>query len=230
MKTNKYTISALKEVIANHHRWLENKNEGKRANLSEVDLQGVDFRRLGFENINLEHACLRGANLRHSYLKEINLKNADLRNVKLLGANLENSDLRHSCLKGSNLVDANLKGVDLMGADLRDVVATTITPDNLGLEHDSELIMKVAEAALKDSASLDMSRWHTCETSHCLAGWAIHLAPNGYLISQLTSPSVAGCLLIPELSHLFFERRNKSKIIEFLKDILNEQVGKLTKQ
>ena len=31
------------------------------------------------------------------------------------------------------------------------------------------------EAASKESA-LDMSTWHTCETTHCRAGWVVTLA------------------------------------------------------
>jgi hypothetical protein len=31
-------------------------------------------------------------------------------------------------------------------------------------------------AALEAGGTLDMQSWHTCETTHCRAGWAIHLA------------------------------------------------------
>ena len=36
---------------------------------------------------------------------------------------------------------------------------------------------KVFEAASKPNA-LDMGTWHTCDTTHCRAGWVVHLAGN----------------------------------------------------
>jgi hypothetical protein len=30
--------------------------------------------------------------------------------------------------------------------------------------------------ALDDGGTLNMGDWHTCDTTHCRAGWAIHLA------------------------------------------------------
>ena len=35
---------------------------------------------------------------------------------------------------------------------------------------------KVYEAATARPESLNMSDWHTCETTHCRAGWVVHLA------------------------------------------------------
>ena len=34
---------------------------------------------------------------------------------------------------------------------------------------------KVYKAALQPK-SLDMTDWHTCDTTHCRAGWVVHLA------------------------------------------------------
>lgn len=34
----------------------------------------------------------------------------------------------------------------------------------------------VYQAASATPESLDMSTWHTCETTHCRAGWVVHLA------------------------------------------------------
>ena len=35
---------------------------------------------------------------------------------------------------------------------------------------------KVFESASKTECSLDMGQWHTCETTHCRAGWVVFLA------------------------------------------------------
>ena len=46
----------------------------------------------------------------------------------------------------------------------------------------------VYAAATSTDDSLDMSDWHTCETTHCRAGWAVHLAgKEGKELEALTS-------------------------------------------
>ncbi len=51
-------------------------------------------------------------------------------------------------------------------------------------------------AAVSQPEALDMSDWHTCETTHCRAGWAIHLAgAAGYALAQFHNPELAGMLI-----------------------------------
>lgn len=54
------------------------------------------------------------------------------------------------------------------------------------------LNQRVLEAVSKPE-SLDMSDWHTCETTHCWAGWIVHLAgEKGYeLENQMDTPFAA---------------------------------------
>ena len=60
------------------------------------------------------------------------------------------------------------------------------------------------EAALASPDALEMETWHACETTHCLAGWAVHLSGvAGKALETVTSPSVAGAILAPSLAHLF---------------------------
>jgi hypothetical protein len=47
------------------------------------------------------------------------------------------------------------------------------------------LHQKVYEAAIATPESFDMSDVHGCATTHCRAGWAVHLAgPAGYALEQ----------------------------------------------
>jgi hypothetical protein len=39
----------------------------------------------------------------------------------------------------------------------------------------ADIHQKVLEAASQPDA-LDMGAWHTCDTTHCRAGWVVHLA------------------------------------------------------
>ena len=50
---------------------------------------------------------------------------------------------------------------------------------------------KVYEAASKPGC-LAMNTWHTCDTTHCRAGWVVHLAGEaGYALEKQTSPLFA---------------------------------------
>ena len=41
-----------------------------------------------------------------------------------------------------------------------------------------------------------MNTWHTCETTHCRAGWAITLAGSkGLELETKYGPNVAGCMI-----------------------------------
>ena len=52
-------------------------------------------------------------------------------------------------------------------------------------------LREVAQHALKDETS------HTCKTTHCIAGWAIHLAgATGYDLERRVGPSNAGLILL----------------------------------
>ena len=50
---------------------------------------------------------------------------------------------------------------------------------------------RIYEAASQPGC-LNMGNWHSCETTHCRAGWAIHLAGEvGYALEKRTDPVFA---------------------------------------
>ncbi|MFA9262908.1 MAG: pentapeptide repeat-containing protein [Undibacterium sp.] len=69
----------------------------------------------------------------------------------------------NAVLSGADLRGAVLSDADLRGADLR------------GVPKIPNIHQSVYFAASADRA-LDMSTWHTCETTHCRAGWVVTLA------------------------------------------------------
>jgi uncharacterized protein YjbI with pentapeptide repeats len=102
----------------------------------------------------------------------------------LSGSNLSGSDLRDSDLSGSDLRDSDLSGSNLRGSNL---------PPAPMVER---LHGKILEAIETGAGQLEMRDWHTCETTHCRAGWAIHLAgAPGYALEKQVGPSVAGALI-----------------------------------
>ena len=91
-------------------------------------------------------------------------------------------------LRGAVLRDAVLRGAVLRDAVLTDAVLRGIpTVDNLHSE-----MLKAIEAG----GSLEMVSWHTCETTHCRAGWAITLAgAAGKALESSIGPAAAGALI-----------------------------------
>ena len=136
----------------------------------------------------LQEALARGADLRGANLRGADLSGANLRDADLSGANLRDADLR-----GAYLRDAYLRGADLSGAEW-------------GFIPDPELPRRVAERILVDpETALNMSEWHTCETTHCLAGWAVvESGAAGAALEAVTGTAVAGVMLMPSAADLFY--------------------------
>jgi hypothetical protein len=61
-----------------------------------------------------------------------------------------------------------------------------------------EIDKKVYECASKENA-LNMSNWHTCETTHCRAGWVVHLAGDeGRRLEEFHNTELAAMLIYRE--------------------------------
>ncbi len=89
---------------------------------------------------------------------------------------------------GADLSGANLSGTDLSGADLSgaNLSAIPIVPN----------IDVAILAAIEAGGALDMATWHTCQTTHCRAGWAITLAgEDGAKLEANIGPAAAGTLI-----------------------------------
>jgi hypothetical protein len=150
----------------------------------------------------------RGANLQDANLQGANLRGADLRYANLRGADLQ----------GANLQDANLQDADLRYADLHDANLWGAKLDYI--PGSQELLKKVAEHALAKEDSLEMCDWHTCDTTHCIAGWATHLHPEGRDLEDKYGTEVAGLLLLGSEAHSHFFDSNVDAI-EYLESILS---------
>ena len=111
--------------------------------------------------------------------------------ANLMGANLMGADLTGANLTDANLRGANLTRANLMGANLTDAagVRAPVVPNI-----DAAILACVDGDATK--GRLDMAAWHSCETTHCRAGWAIHLAGEaGYALEDRIGSAAAGALI-----------------------------------
>jgi len=79
------------------------------------------------------------------------------------------------------------------------------------------LHQKVLEEVSKEGQELNMNNWHTCSTTHCRAGWIVHIAgQEGYDLERKTDSSFAAQLILRESTdipiglHKFFWDKKSS--------------------
>ena len=107
--------------------------------------------------------------------------------------------LLNADLRGADLRNADLRGADLRGAVLLNAVGLDIATDA------AQRLRAVAQAALAEPDALQMDAWHTCDTTHFVAGWAIAQAGEpGRLLEAAVGPQVAGLMLLGTEAHAHF--------------------------
>lgn len=121
-------VSVLKLGVQAWNQWRLKKPELaadlRKAELSNAELNGVDFSRTLLAGANLDNASLCGANLKRANLSDASLYKANLRGAYLDGAYLSGASLQNAFLSGASLFEACLASSDLNsatlhGADLR---------------------------------------------------------------------------------------------------------------
>jgi hypothetical protein len=147
---------------------------------------------------------------------------ADLAGANLAGANLADADLADANLARAYLARANLARADLADAiglpaatektDPPEPYVRTTTPEQRAARAAARMeryrkrnpdvpvvpaldrrILEVIEAG---KGELNMSAWHSCETTHCRAGWAIQLAgAAGKKLEEEHGPHQAGRMI-----------------------------------
>ena len=108
----------LKDILDKHKKWVDEEEDGERANLSFADLSLVDLSFVNLKTANLNEADLSSTNLCEANLKGAYLINAKLRYANLSEANLIRVDSFDADLSHTDLTYANLMGADLRNADL----------------------------------------------------------------------------------------------------------------
>ena len=89
----KLKIEELEKILELHKKWLNDEQEGIRADLSYVDLSKADLRYANLRYANLSYANLSEVNLSYTDLSEAYLRYSDLSYANLISANLSYADL-----------------------------------------------------------------------------------------------------------------------------------------
>jgi hypothetical protein len=152
---------------------------------------GTDLSDANLSDANLYGIKLKGAKLIDSCLYNVNFGKAELDDVNIKGAYLYAANFR-----GAKLNNIDFRGVDLSDIDFSGAKLSNINYSGVKVPVVKNLHKKILEQIKTGKGSLEMNTWHTCETTHCRAGWAIHLAgKKGYALAMVATSELAGALI-----------------------------------
>jgi uncharacterized protein YjbI with pentapeptide repeats len=148
-------------------RCVANRGSLRGADLSDADLSDAVLR-----GADLSGADLRGADLGDAVLRGADLRGADLSGADLRGADLGDAVLRDADLRGAKGLDENGNPVTLTDADYLEI------RDRFRASHPDVPIVPLLDSTIcrivnSGEGKLEMGDWHSCETTHCRAGWAV---------------------------------------------------------
>jgi|GEM_PF-6947972 len=142
---------------------------------------------------DFDHLDLSGLDLSNLPLASTSFINCNLRGANFTGSCLMDARFTGSDLSGANFTDADLAGANLTGAKLDGVIGLASKEEEIT---EAQRILRILEDPRNN---LEMDDWHTCETSHCLAGWSC---------PHLHDPSPEASRKLPTLTKYFFEYSN----------------------
>ena len=122
----------LQQVLKLHQKWLNNEEDGVRADLS---------------GSNLRHSDLRGSDLRHSDLSGSNLRGANLTNITF---NENTTGLTNLCPDGEFIAWKKLQG---------NVIAKLLIPDHAKRSNATTLKCRASEAQVLQILRKENDEW-----------------------------------------------------------------------
>lgn len=195
-------------------------NDLSFADLTRASFEGASLRGARLVEVRLVDAFLADARFTAADLTGASMVGADLVGANLAMARLVDADLAGSDLTEANLAGADVRGAYVAGASLADAyigefdeysaksyqhtgspAAYLRRAERYRRRHPEvpvipELDKRILDAVRSGGGKLDMSLWHTCETTHCRAGWAIVLAGDaGRALELHYGPAVAGRMI-----------------------------------
>ena len=127
-------------------------------------------------------------------LSGLDFSNLNLNYIDFRYSDLQDTDFTGSYLVFADFAYANLSGVDFTGAKLSGVIGLASKEDEM---REAQRILQLLEDPRN---KLLMDDWHTCDTTHCLAGWSC---------PQSSDPSIEASRKLPTLTKYFFEYNDK---------------------
>lgn len=162
LKNKTITKEEFDRIMDEHAKWLTDRNTGKRAdlsdlNLAKMDLSGLNFSYANMEGVDLMETNLSGANLSHAYLRQAHLMEtnlskatfveADFSSARIFLSNLDgcigdgalfigtricDCSVRNASLKKAGFLMADVFDSDFKGSDLEEAKFSGADMDNTG--------------------------------------------------------------------------------------------------
>src|SRR6185312_9227431 len=221
------------------------------AYLGGANLGGADLRGANLRDADLGDAYLRGANLGDADLGDAYLGGANLGGADLRDADLRDAYLGDAYLRGAKNVPAIPQASDAPAPAPQTYEEWLAQRPKNNAERAKryrerhpevpvveQLDAKILAAIESGKGRLEMSRWHgdnprnadgeACGTTHCRAGWAIHLAGKaGYALEDRFDSAIAGRMIYlastGRAPH-FYERSNEIALAD-IKQCVAEQTA-----
>ena len=167
--------------------------------LDGADLHGVYLYKMTAPGIRLRHADLGHSRIGQCDFSDSDFTGADFFQARILNSTFADSQMSHTNLSHASLALSDFRSVDFLGANFQrtifdsgDFTGARFPEGAPKVENlDSKIL-----AAIEAGGTLDMGVWHTSDTTHCRAGWAVKLAGGpGKLIEGWFGPCAAGTLI-----------------------------------
>ncbi|EDP66132.1 pentapeptide repeat family protein [alpha proteobacterium BAL199] len=149
---------AVATAIKLHDRYVKRLPGGRRAQLANLRLDGINLGGRRLDEIDFTGSSLVDARLEKSVLCFANFFGADLTRARLNGADLTRADLRGACFRG-----ADLSGANMTQSDIREAVLVRAGP---GGASDSEY----SQDAAKHGSDLSGLRAHGADLTAARIG------------------------------------------------------------
>ena len=162
----------------------------------------ANFARADFANADFANACFAGAYFANAYFAWADFAGANFAGANFARADFADAYFADACFADADFADAYFARANFAGANFADAyfagayfaganfaragfAGAKNIPDVAKAQANEPLppvpvIPKIHSTLLSavtaQGCRLDMSAWHTCDTTHCRAGWVVHLA------------------------------------------------------
>lgn len=191
------TQQQLNKLLDDHELWLATRGrQGEQLYLHGKVIEGGDFRR------NLSEAVLGSNRFRFCDFTGANFSHAHCVNSVFEESRLDFAILSgrfdYCKFPGTSIMSQTIGRMSAYHADF------TSCRNFPFLSDAEQRLLDVAIIATRPG-NLVMDAWHGCNSTHCIAGWAVHLAgPFGDHLVNLHGHDIAGLMLLGAEAHNYF--------------------------
>jgi uncharacterized protein YjbI with pentapeptide repeats len=166
----------------------------RETTLTEIDFTEALCDGAYFEDADLEQVCFKRAQLERANLCDTTLWYVDMQEANCSDASFIGALIRDSSFENTNLTNADLTGYTLIRSTLSEA-------KGIGTQEAEMLFAQTLLEQLEtQEAYLNMRAWHSCDTTHCIAGhWDVHQIDGRKASTQ-----------IPTLAQYFYATKPKA--------------------